>query len=137
MTQSNRLQVKTDLNDLSQVIEWINQWKPSALSETEWLQCQIALAEGFTNAVRHAHRALPATTPIEIALNLYPSHLEICIWDQGEPFDLIATLAALPTPDAENAESGRGLQLIRRVADELFYTRNGSQNCLRIVRYYP
>ncbi|NCJ08725.1 anti-sigma regulatory factor [Synechococcales cyanobacterium C] len=137
MNQNNHLQVKTDLNDLALVIDWINQWNPQVLSETEWLQCQIALAEGFTNAVRHAHRGLPLETPIEIDFNLYGDHLEICVWDLGPPFDLLTTLTMLPEPNPAHAESGRGLQLIRRVADELSYTRNESrQNCLRIVKYY-
>ncbi len=59
--------------------------------ELYW-QCQIALAEGFTNAVRHAHRALPKLTPIEVSFALWSDYLEIRICDRGEPFDLRARL---------------------------------------------
>jgi len=48
--------------------------------------------EGFTNAVRHAHKNLPLETPIELEVMVLNEHLEVKILDWGEPFDIQAKL---------------------------------------------
>jgi serine/threonine-protein kinase RsbW len=48
--------------------------------------------EGFTNAVRHAHKNLPRETPIELEITVFNERLEIKIWDSGKPFDFKAKL---------------------------------------------
>ena len=135
MRQNSHLHVNTDLQHLGQVLEWFNQVDPIPMPEADWLQCQIALAEGFTNAVRHAHQDLPRDTPIELELEIYPDHIEIRIWDLGPPFDLSQTLANLPEPHPL-ATGGRGLYLMHQSTDLLCYNRvNGHKNCLRMVKY--
>ena len=54
------------------------------------MQGQLAVAEGFTNAVRHAHKGLPLETPIKLEVTVFNERLEIKIWDYGQPFDLEA-----------------------------------------------
>ncbi|MBW4520956.1 MAG: ATP-binding protein [Scytolyngbya sp. HA4215-MV1] len=131
------LQVNTDLNALVQVLTWFDQFHHPPLSEQVWLQCQLILAEGFTNAVRHAHRNLPPDTIIEIESALFFQYLEIKIWDYGQPFDLAAFVNSLPPEIDQNAEGGRGLHLMRKMADELSYIRTGhDRNCLLLVKRY-
>ncbi|MEG4999698.1 ATP-binding protein [Microcoleus sp. B4-D4] len=55
-------------------------------------QCKLATIEGFTNAVRHAHKNLPFQTPIDLEITVFNERLEVKIWDMGEPFDLQAKL---------------------------------------------
>ncbi|MEG4086414.1 ATP-binding protein [Microcoleus sp. POL10_C6] len=55
-------------------------------------QCKLATIEGFTNAVRHAHKNLPLETPINLEITVFNERLEVNIWDMGEPFDLQAKL---------------------------------------------
>ncbi|MEG4252825.1 ATP-binding protein [Microcoleus sp. Pol10D4] len=55
-------------------------------------QCKLATIEGFTNAVRHAHKNLPIETPINLEITVFSERLEVKIWDMGEPFDLQAKL---------------------------------------------
>ncbi|MEG3936651.1 ATP-binding protein [Microcoleus sp. S36b_A3] len=55
-------------------------------------QCKLATIEGFTNAVRHAHKNLPLETPINLEITVFSERLEVKIWDMGEPFDLQAKL---------------------------------------------
>ena len=123
--------------------------------ESPWLyeqfdQLNLALAEGFTNAVRHAHVNLPSTTPIEIELwaqkfseeNRHGvDSVEIRIFDQGEPFD--PSSLSEPKPGSLR-EGGYGWFLLRRLADQVTYdcgvrdlslepTPSG-RNCLRIVK---
>lgn len=131
------IQVKTDLNALSQVLSWFDQFSHPAMSQEIWLQCQLALAEGFTNAVRHAHRGKPEATPINIEVVVSDQALEMRIWDWGPGFNLEQQLAIAASVVSQEAEGGRGLQLMQNVADILCYTREADQrNCLLLVKRY-
>ncbi|MEG4108143.1 ATP-binding protein [Microcoleus sp. S13_C5] len=54
--------------------------------------CKLALVEGFTNAVHHAHKNLSLETPIDFAIAVFRDRLELQIWDWGKPFDIKAKL---------------------------------------------
>jgi serine/threonine-protein kinase RsbW len=99
----------------------------------------VALAEGFTNAVRYAHQHLPATTPIDLELTLQSHSLEIKIWDHGQPFDLQAKLDSLqqhPLAPLE-MESDRGLLFMRSFTDTLQYIRTAEgRNCLILQKSF-
>jgi len=81
-------QVDSDLKSLDSVLKYFEQFKQAGIPQKDWLHCQLALAEGFTNAVRHAHRHLPPEIPIEIEIEITRSQMEIRIWDRGYAFDL-------------------------------------------------
>lgn len=104
---------------------WINQ--------KEWLQCQLALAEGFTNAVRHAHRNKPVDTPIDVIISVNSEEVYIEIWDYGLPFQFPP-----PTPPDSNenqfATGGRGIDILHKIADDLSYVR---QECDVFDSAYP
>ncbi|MDL5055187.1 anti-sigma regulatory factor [Oscillatoria laete-virens NRMC-F 0139] len=92
MLQQAYLTVKSDLSLLNQVQEWFEQFWEDNLQERVWpenqlYRLQLALAEGFTNAVRHAHHNLSPETPIDLELTLWEDRLEIRIWDRGQPFN--------------------------------------------------
>jgi serine/threonine-protein kinase RsbW len=127
------LQVESTLESLTQVLDWFESLKPllpSHVSERNSLECELILAEGFTNAVRHAHRLLPSHTPIEIQLVMTSSRLEIRIWDQGPPFNLEDYLARHPIIPTLT-EGGRGLHIMKAVTRSLQYLRFEDQrNCL-------
>ena len=101
-----------------------------------WLQCQLALAEGFTNAVRHAHKNLPPETPISVEIALFEEYLEIRVWDRGHPFDLEQRLRNLEHKVDDQAGGGRGIVILQKIADFLSYTRSGDRNCLLIRKNY-
>ncbi|MGB3693057.1 MAG: ATP-binding protein [Spirulinaceae cyanobacterium] len=128
----------TDLKLLDNVLSWFDPFKPSSVSLKYWLECKLALAEGFTNAVRHAHRGLPTDELIEIEVTLYNDHLEMRIWDCGPPFDLTAHLNnLLEKKDNQWAGGGRGLEILQKISDCLSYTRiDDSRNCLLIGKNY-
>jgi len=64
--QTFALRVDTTLDALDQVLTWFESFRNAGIPDPIWAECQLALVEGFTNAVRHAHRALPESTPIDI-----------------------------------------------------------------------
>jgi serine/threonine-protein kinase RsbW len=90
--QKISLKLNSDLKAVSQVLWWMEQLESLPIPETVLYQCKLATIEGFTNAVRHAHKNLPLETPIELEITVFREHLEIAIWDCGKPFDFQAKL---------------------------------------------
>jgi serine/threonine-protein kinase RsbW len=132
-----QIQVPTDLGALAQVLSWFDQFSHPPIPHVVWLQCQLILAEGFTNAVRHAHQGYPSETPIDIEVSMFTDALEIRIWDRGAPFDLESKLAKMPVGMDKHAEGGRGLKLMRRMSDVLTYSRmEDERNCLLAAKRY-
>lgn len=137
MSLQNHLQVRTNLADLNQVLKWFEQFNQPSMPKKTWIQCKTALAEGFANAVKHAHKNLSSQTPIEIAVEVTPERLEIRIWDFGEVFDLKQKLASQTQLPDSTAFSGRGLNLIHQLVDHFSYTRvSGDRNCLLLIKHY-
>ena len=86
------LQVNTDLNALTRVLEWFEQLKDLSIPNEVWWKFQLALAEGFTNAVRHAHKNLPVETPVQLEILVFNGRWELKVWDCGPYFDFDAKL---------------------------------------------
>ena len=126
------LEVQTDLNALHQVWQWFEQFNLKQFPDNCWDECKIALTEGFTNAVNHAHQGLPSTTPIGLEVRIYIDYLEIRIFDQGQPFNLETKLQSVlqASPNIWQ-ENGRGLIFMKQLMDSLSYIRLSNQhNCL-------
>jgi serine/threonine-protein kinase RsbW len=129
--------VTTDLGALAQVLSWFDQFCHPPIPHLVWLQCQLILAEGFTNAVRHAHVNFDPETPIDIEVTMFEDAMEVRIWDRGKPFNLEQALANMPKEVDKNAEGGRGLKLMQRMADTLKYVREADErNCLWVIKKY-
>ncbi|MCT7951465.1 anti-sigma regulatory factor [Ancylothrix sp. C2] len=138
MFKEKHLTVQSDLSVLTKVQKWFEAFCAENSAKFAWPQRQVyamelALAEGFTNAVRHAHQDLPPATPVKIDLALWDDRLEIRIWDRGKPFN--PDLLEEPKPGTLQ-EGGYGWFLLRRLADKVLYERHQDrQNCLLIVKY--
>lgn len=138
MLQQAHLRVNSDLDVLNQVLKWFEQFWVKYLAKRIWpenqlYRLQLALAEGFTNAVRHAHQGLPPETPIDLEIVLWEDRLEIRIWDKGKPFD--PDTLEEPKPGELREAGGYGWFLLRRLADRVVYERyEDSRNCLLIIK---
>lgn len=137
----SHFQVKTNLEALLTVLVEFDRLAATKLSEKIYFKCRLALAEGFTNAVRHAHRNLPEETIIEMEIGLNDNLLEIYIWDKGEPFDWAARLQEIQRePDNPLKVRERGLEWMDALMDEVCYLRvkgegNCDRNCLILRKY--
>jgi serine/threonine-protein kinase RsbW len=129
--------VNGDLKALDQLLHDFDQLYQPWIPKKDWLQCQLALAEGFTNAVRHAHRHLPPEIPIEVEIVLSQQNMEVRIWDYGSPFDLDGFLKDVARQNDQLAGHGQGLVILQKIAARLSYTRaKGDRNCLLIVKQF-
>lgn len=137
LPQQAQIQVNSDLGALAQVLAWFDQFNYPTMPRAVWLQCQLALAEAFTNAVRHAHRGKPPETPVSIEVTVFSHSLEMRIWDCGSVFDLNYLLDNLSLEMDKEAEGGRGLKLMKRMSDVMKYDRtDDGRNCLLIVKHF-
>lgn len=139
----DRLIVQTDLAAIPQILAWFGTFQQAPVSQAIWLQGQIALVEGFTNAVRHAHEQLPKQTPIQIEAGIHPERLEVRVWDCGSPFDLTALIDRVEQlyPSPLEHEAHWGAALFKKLRDQHGWTieyrcsREGS-NCLSLIKFY-
>ncbi len=134
---TSQIEIQTDPNELKSVLSWFDQFQASPIPHNIWLQCQLALIEGFTNAVRHAHAGLPATTPICIEVAISDRTIDIRIWDRGPGFDLATVLRHKISANNPDSEGGRGLKIMYLVADRLTYEPSPSSgNCLHLHKAF-
>ncbi len=131
------IQVPSDLKALDLLLLQFNKVYQDYITQQDWLKCQLALVEGFTNAVRHAHKNLPRETPILIEVSLTIEQMEIRIWDRGEYFDLSNFIATISKQDHKLLGNGRGIAIMNKIADHLEYNRLcNNHNCLLIVKKF-
>ena len=136
-SRKNNLQVKTELNALTAILSWFGQLHEPQIPKSTWLRCELALAEAFTNAVRHAHKNKSSEIPIDIEVTISDGGIEIRIWDEGEAFDLNKHLEKMLSARDNQTGGGRGLQLIQKTTDFFSYTRTDlGRNCLLMVKFY-
>jgi serine/threonine-protein kinase RsbW len=94
----------------------------------------LACHEAIDNVIRHAHQDRPGAY-IQIECRLADDGIEICLFDEGKPFDL--TTAPLLDP-SEVRLGGRGVFLIRKLMDEVSCQARGERgNTLRMVKHCP
>ena len=132
--QKIQIEVSSTLNALDRILLQFEQIYQDFIPQQDWLQCRLAMAEGFTNAVRHAHKNLPEETEVKIEVFLTQVSIEILIWDWGKVFDLHNFIVQTSQKHHNWLDSGRGIPLIIKIADRLEYHRIGSRNCLLIIK---
>lgn len=85
----------------------------------------VALTEAVNNAILHGNKANP-NKQVEISFKSSPTTISFTVEDEGTGFDYEHLLD--PT-DPENLEktNGRGVFLMRNLADKVFFEKNGSR----------
>lgn len=133
-----QIQISTDPNAAEQLLSWFEALNDPPLPDRViWWQCQTVLKEGFDNVVEYAHRDLPTETPIQVEAVRFPNRIELRIWDSGSPFDLMKKMAEMPELDANDADHGRGLKIMQKIADQISYLRTEDhRNCLFVTKHY-
>ena len=105
MSHQDHLTVNSDLTVLNSVQKWFEKFwlrhhSSIARRDPQLYRLNLALAEGFTNAVRHAHSGLSRDTSIEIQVTMDDDRMEIRIWDWGHHL----TPIILKNPNQERCE---------------------------------
>lgn len=114
------------LSDNIRIIESFidNAKEKFALNDDIYGNIMISVTESVNNAIKHGNRN-EATKNVSISLFLNQSQISFKVEDEGQGFDY----EDLPDPTApENIEKpgGRGIFLMKHLADEVVFSNNGS-----------
>ena len=99
------------------------------------MHLELALEEAAVNICSYAYEIPPGEVTIRISRETEVVRIELV--DAGVPFDPLAADAPDIRSELENREvGGLGIFLIRRMLDEVHYSRSGDRNILSLaVRY--
>ncbi|MCB8965219.1 MAG: ATP-binding protein [Bacteroidales bacterium] len=124
MNKSLIIQSKLDnINQVEKIIDEISELH--SLHSDLYGKILIATIEGVNNAMVHGNK-LDIDKKVFIDFNIINGQLKIAIEDEGVGFDS----NAIPDPTMpENIEniSGRGVFLMRKLSDEIFYNDKGTR----------
>jgi len=125
--------VKTALDTLE------NLWSAQGISRAVTWPVEVSLDEVLANVVHHALAGRGDSARVELELQLHPGdppRCEVQIEDDGPEFNPLGADA----PDTslgvdERPVGGLGIELVKRLMDEVHYERKDGRNRLRLVRH--
>ncbi len=95
------------------------------IGEDNYGNILIALTEAVNNAIYHGNQANPEKN-IEISFISYPDHISFIVKDEGNGFQY-NNLPDPTSPENVENENGRGVFLMRNLADNVSFEENGSK----------
>lgn len=93
---------------------------------------RVALAEAITNAIIRGNRQDPGKR-VWVRAELFPDQIQLSIRDEGNGFDPQSVPEPV-TPDALEWEGGRGLFIIRHLADQVEFNERGNTIWMTLPR---
>jgi len=90
----------------------------------------VALAEALSNAILRGNREDPSKQ-VWVLAELYPEVVRIAVRDEGDGFDPDGEPIG---PEPPEAESGRGLFIIRNLADRVEFNERGNTIWMTLPR---
>jgi len=92
----------------------------------------IAVTEAVNNAIKHGNKNTP-TKNVTILVNESENEIQIKVNDEGNGFDY-TNLPDPTSPENIEKESGRGIFLMKSLADDVAFENNGSEVILSFKR---
>lgn len=115
------------------------QWIRARIAQMEFdsttlNQVELASEEALVNIIHHAYQDRPEE--VEIQVDAFPDNrVEIRFKDHGPPFNPIAERALDISSGLEEREiGGLGIHFIRKMMDEVRYSREGNFNVLILIK---
>ncbi|HET8633846.1 MAG TPA: ATP-binding protein [Gemmatimonadales bacterium] len=93
---------------------------------------EVVLAEAIANAIVRGNRQDPGKS-VQVAVRLRGPDIRIDVTDEGDGFDP-ATVPEPVTPQRVLEEHGRGIFLIRHLADQVVFNERGNSVCVILLR---
>ena len=127
MSRDLVLELPTDVRAIEQAVDYVIESCPTCAEEARRLQLnfRVGLTEALSNAMLYGNSRDPSkSVRVEIAFQL--GRLQARVTDQGPGFDP----GAVPdptTPENLMKPCGRGLFLMRKLLDEVWYNDRGNQ----------
>ena len=129
------LQVPGNLDSLSAIGKCVNQAALQAgLDKKATYRLRLAVDEIATNIVVHGYDENGLSGPILVISEIDAQALTIILEDSSPAFDprQLGRPEHIDKPVEERPIGGLGIFLIRKIMDEVFYSRKGSSNILTL-----
>ena len=132
------IELRNDLAELAKVTEALDQLGARYdLSSRTVSEVNLALEEIVTNIISYGFEG-PGDHRIRICLSMEDSQLTSQVEDNGRPFDpLQAPEPDITAPLEDRDPGGLGILLVRKLMDDVSYSRNGDRNILRMKKKLP
>lgn len=128
--QTNAMQIASQPESINLVEKLIDEIRAEFnVHEECYGNMLVAVTEAVNNAIQHGNKYDP-DKKVNIAYEVEPDQISFTISDEGSGFDYMN----LPDPtDPENIEkpTGRGVFLMKHLADQIIFAENG-----RVVELY-
>lgn len=133
--KSYSFKLKSDLTELENLSRHVEAFGRSiGLSKKFLFEINLALDELFTNIISYAYQD-DSDHIIEITITPLNNSLELCIEDDGVPFNLINVADPDLPCDIESCKiGGLGIHLIKNLMDEVCYERAKGKNRLTLKK---
>jgi serine/threonine-protein kinase RsbW len=120
-----KLRISSKLSNLSIVENAVDSiTRDAGINQENYGKILVSIMEAVNNAIVHGNKS-DEKKYVTIEIVLYNNSLEVTVGDQGKGF----IPAEVPDPtEPENIEqvNGRGVFLMRRLADEIEFNRKGN-----------
>lgn len=95
---------------------------------------RVAIAEALTNAIQCGNRGDPAKA-VAVLADLLPDRVRVAVSDEGQGFDPGCVPDPTSDPGALENPRGRGLFLIRNLADQVEFNDRGNTIWMTLPRW--
>ncbi|MEI2721271.1 MAG: ATP-binding protein [Gemmatimonadales bacterium] len=129
-----RVVLPSDVSQVGHLVEVVAAccFGPDPVAGRAHFRVCTVVAEAVANAMLYGNRNDPTLTVV-VEIELHPTQVIIAVTDEGEGFDPDA-LPDPTTPDALERTSGRGLYMIRRLADHVAFNDRGNTIWMTLPR---
>jgi len=119
----------SDIGSVRHVLGDILQYLVKALpgqSPEDLDDVRLIFNELINNAVEHGN-AFDGGKLVRISVSVEGNKLAAYVEDEGKGFDYMAVLAAIDAGAGQDGETGRGIKLVRAIADEVTFNGDGNK----------
>ena len=127
------IEVTSSFEKLESVIDESQSFVEAHLDDDDLTyQVVLLVSEAVTNAIKHGNR-FDDGKQVRLEIVIREDRVIVCVQDEGQGFDPEAIENPLDESNLMR-ESGRGLFLMKRIADVVTYDRDRRELCLELVR---
>lgn len=129
------LRAPTDLTRVGEVVETVLECCRIAgpLAARHRFRIRTVAAEAISNAINYGNRHDVARM-VTVEIGVTSDHVRLGVADEGDGFDPTEVRELSLEHDCHQATSGRGLFLIRRLADQVSFNERGNTIWVTIAR---
>ena len=128
-----KLQLAPNVRELSRIRPELRAYLCEQISDEVMFTVEFALEEVFTNIVRHGYAEVDPGESIQLEVGLVGDQVLLQLDDRGTDYDPnFHPPAAPPETLADAADGGRGIDLVRRLADRIDYRSQAGVNRLEM-----